>query len=49
MLSIAKCRALLKGHDLTDEQIERVRDLLYQLSNLLIENYLSKKINATKQ
>jgi hypothetical protein len=38
MLSIHQCRALLKGHtDLTDQQIEALRDHFYELASLVID------------
>lgn len=37
MLSIEECRMILKNPDLTDEEIEVVRDFLYEYFLLYIE------------
>lgn len=44
MLSIERCRELLApaGNDLANEQVEQLRDSLYELANLSIDSYLEK-------
>ena len=40
MLSINECKKYLKNLDLTDAQVERIRDSLDQLVNNLFDDYL---------
>lgn len=44
MLSIKACRKCLKNYskDLTDDEIENVRDLMYQLAFVMVEDYQNK-------
>lgn len=42
-LSIEQCRKYLKNCEYTDEQVEEIRDSLYQLANVLVDDYLNKK------
>ena len=44
-LSIEQCKKLLKEKNYTDEQIEEIRDGLYHLASLLVDEYLAKKKN----
>lgn len=37
MLSIQECRKLLKNKDLSDAEVEAIRECLYQLANVLID------------
>ena len=43
MLSIKACRKYLKNYskDLTDDEIENVRDLMYQFATVVVEDYLN--------
>ena len=36
MLSTEKCKNFLKDHHLPDKDVEEVRDVLYQLAELLV-------------
>lgn len=41
-ISLAKCRAILKGKpfdDYTDEQIIQIRDLLYRLADIALDQH----------
>ncbi len=42
MLSIEDCREHLgnDGKDLSDEELEKLRDSLYQLSEIILDDYL---------
>ena len=44
MLSVKECKKHLKGCDFTDEQVEEVRQGLYLLANLFVEEYLKTKV-----
>jgi len=48
MLSIEECRKHLKENSsqTTDEEIEQIRETLYQIANVLVNNYLEVKNNA---
>ena len=43
MLSIKACRKCLKDYakDKTDEEIENIRDLMYQFANVVVQDYLN--------
>ncbi len=43
MLSIKACRKCLKNHskNLTDDDVENVRDLMYQFATVVVEDYLN--------
>lgn len=44
MLSVEECREIdPKLNDLTDEQVREIRDALYDLGQLAIEDWLEKK------
>ena len=48
MLSVEQCKKHLANNDYTDEQIEEIRENLYQLANVFVEEYLqSKKKNLS--
>lgn len=47
MFSIEKCRGLIPSSvELTDKQVEELRDDLYGLAELALENYQKKKHQA---
>ncbi len=48
MLSIKACRKCLKNYskDLTDDEIENVRDLMYQFAFVMVEDYLNNCKNV---
>lgn len=46
MLSITECRRYLKNCVNSTKEIEEIRDYLYQLANLLVNDYLSDKEKA---
>lgn len=41
MLSIQECKKRLPSKKFSDEQIEEIREKLYQLANIFIDEYLS--------
>ena len=41
MLSVEKCRQLLDNGELCDEVVEEVRDVLYQLARVFVENSIA--------
>ena len=43
MLSIKACRKCLKDYaiDKTDEELENIRDLMYQFANVVVQDYLN--------
>ena len=43
MLSVEKCKKYLKNSDYTEQQIEEIRDNLYQLAEILVDDYIQKK------
>jgi len=43
MLSAEKCKELLKGREYTAQEIEEIRDSLYQLATILVNNYVERK------
>jgi len=45
MISIKKAREILgdKYKNLSDEEIEKIRDEVYQLANLVFDSWLKKK------
>ena len=48
MLTISDCKKILSQVQ-EDEQVKEIRDTLYQLANLLIENYLKDKNKFNNQ
>ena len=50
MLTIAKCRAILEknGGKYTDEEIQKIRDVLYKLAELFIKQR-NEKNKGTKK
>lgn len=43
MLSVQECKQHLHKGDFTDEQVEQIRDSLYQLADLFIAEYIKTK------
>ncbi len=46
-LSIEECKKYLKDKRYTEQEITEMRDELYQLANVLVEEYLSAKVSKT--
>lgn len=48
MLSIKACRKCLKDYaiDKTDEELENIRDLMYQFAFVMVEDYLNNCKNV---
>lgn len=46
MISIERCKEILNDPDLSDEYLEQLRGSLYAISEKIIEDYLSDKINS---
>jgi len=40
MLSVEKCKEFLKGREYTAQEVEEIRDSLYQLANILVLEYI---------
>jgi len=51
MISISKCRELIgpKGQDLTDQEVEEIREKLYELASLAFEDWWQQKIKNGKR
>lgn len=47
MLSLEDCKKYIKS-PLADEEILQIRDSLYQLANIYLENYLNQNENEKK-
>lgn len=43
MLTVEKCKNKLKNNNYTDDQIKDIRENLYQLANIFVEEYLRNK------
>jgi len=43
MLSLQLCKNLLKKDNYTNQQIEEIKNTLYQLAELLVDKYISNK------
>jgi len=43
MLSIQQCKRYLKNPQYSEQQIEEISYSLYQLANILVDNYLKKQ------
>ena len=43
MISTEKCKRILNDPNLSDEEIKKIRDNLYQLAEIQIDSYLNKK------
>jgi len=46
MLSVEQCKKYLPAGKYTDEQIEQMRDSLYQLADILVEDFRRQKAMA---
>lgn len=46
MLSTGECREHLGDIQLSDEQVERLRDSLYALVENVLDNYLDSSVNV---
>lgn len=40
-LSIAKCRAILKGEQLKEEEVVSIRDAMYQFVEVFVKMYIT--------
>lgn len=50
MISIEQCKKHLKNCDYSDEQIREIRDILYQLGEMLFDEFMKqKKAESNKQ
>lgn len=49
MLSIQQCKRYLKNSQYSEQQIEERRDILYQLANILVDDWIKKQDDAAKQ
>jgi len=47
-LSVTECKKYLPTDGYTDEEVEKIRDCLYQLAQLAIDDYFSKTINTSR-
>jgi hypothetical protein len=49
MISLAECRKILgaAGRDLTDSELERLRQELYGLADIAVTNFLAKRNRTT--
>ena len=49
MISLAECRKILgeAGRDLSDAQLERLRQELYGLADITVTSFLTKRNRAT--
>jgi hypothetical protein len=48
MLSVEQCKRYIPKGKYTDEQIEQIRDSLYQLTEILVDSYLKNKEKGKK-
>lgn len=39
MLSLEQCKTFLQGYDLTDAEVEQLRDSLYSVVNEVLDEY----------
>ncbi len=49
MLSVEKCKKYLDGNSFTDEEIEEIRNSLYQAAELLIDKFIEEKNNVDRK
>ncbi len=49
MLSTEQCKKYLKGGNYTDNEIEEIRNSLYQTAEILIEQYVKDKNNDNRK
>jgi len=45
MLSIEQCKKKIKSNNFTDQEIEEIRDSLYQLADILVTDFINQEIN----
>lgn len=43
MLSVKECKKCLKGSHYSEKEIEAMRNSLYQLASLLVDDYVEKR------
>jgi S-adenosylmethionine:tRNA-ribosyltransferase-isomerase (queuine synthetase) len=43
MLSIEQCKKILKNSNYSDEEIREIRNVLYQLGEMLFDEYMKQK------
>lgn len=43
MISIEQCKKILNNSNYTDEQIREIRNILYQLGEMLFDEYMRQK------
>lgn len=46
MLSVEQCKKYLPSGKYTDEKIEQMRDSLYQLAEILVEDFIKRRNKA---
>ena len=49
MISIERCRKYLKERDYSDEETQKIRDSLYQLGEMLFDEFIHKKNTKTSR
>jgi hypothetical protein len=49
MLSIEECRKLLHNTELTDDEVQKLRDSMYDLVSSMIEDYNDKKKSKNRE
>jgi len=42
MLSVEQCKKYIPAGEYTDEEIEQMRDSLYQLAGILVEDFMKR-------
>lgn len=48
MLSVEQCKKYLPAGKYTDEEIERMRDELYQVAEILVDDFIKQSGEAKK-
>ena len=49
MLTVERCKKYLKGSNYTDKEIEEIRNSLYQVAEILTEQYIKDKDNGNRK
>ena len=49
MLSVEKCKELLRDCNVSDEEVAEIRDVLYQLAHVLVSQHITSGTEAMKQ
>lgn len=49
MLSIQQCKRYLRNPQYSEQQIKEIRDIVYQLANILVDDWIKKQDDADKQ